>query len=165
MIRCDATWHVRQVELSVAGAMDAPRLLLALRAHGDGRWESRMGSAGDLQAEVWEPRPDLDGCADIDIYPSPFTNTLAIRRLRLASGTAAQIRVAFINLPELTVQSVQQRYTHLATHDAVDAVDAVNDGGARYRYESLDSGYVTDLPVDSEGLVVEYPGWFRRAYP
>lgn len=63
--------------------------------------------------------------------------------------------MAFIRLPELTVERVRQRYTCLA-HD---------EAGGRYRYEGLGTGYATELPVDTEGLVVEYPDWYRRVLP
>ena len=42
----------------------------------------------------------------------------------------------------------QQRYTNL--------------GGGRYRFESLDDDFTADLTVDEAGLVVDYPGLFRR---
>jgi hypothetical protein len=31
-----------------------------------------------------------------------------------------------------------------------------------YRYESLDSDFVREIQVDQNGLVVTYPGLFRR---
>ncbi len=33
-----------------------------------------------------------------------------------------------------------------------------------YRYESLESGYQVELPVDADGVVRDYPGLFRRLY-
>jgi hypothetical protein len=32
----------------------------------------------------------------------------------------------------------------------------------RYRYKSLDSDFVREIEVDSDGLVVTYPGLYRR---
>jgi len=32
----------------------------------------------------------------------------------------------------------------------------------RYRYESLDSDFTREIEVDLDGLVVVYPGLFRR---
>jgi hypothetical protein len=46
-------------------------------------------------------RPDLAGAVDIDISVSPFTNTLPIRRLRLARGLAADLTMAYVRVPEL----------------------------------------------------------------
>jgi putative ribosome biogenesis GTPase RsgA len=34
----------------------------------------------------------------------------------------------------------------------------VGQNGALYHYEGLDTGFQTDLPVDSDGLVIDYPG-------
>ena len=39
------------------------------------------------------------------------------------------------------------------------------DGGGLYRFESLDGGFTADLPVDPDGLVLDYPGLFKRALP
>jgi uncharacterized protein len=39
------------------------------------------------------------------------------------------------------------------------------DGGGSYRFVSLDGGFSADLPVDLDGLVMDYPGLFRRAFP
>jgi hypothetical protein len=30
---------------------------------------------------------------------------------------------------------------------------------------SLDGGFTADLPVDSDGLVLDYPELFKRAFP
>jgi Putative glycolipid-binding len=38
-------------------------------------------------------------------------------------------------------------------------------GGALYRFESLDGGFTADLPVDSDDLVLDCPGLFRRIIP
>jgi hypothetical protein len=40
------------------------------------------------------------------------------------------------------------------------------EGGAiTYRFVSLDGGFRADLPVDPDGLVLDYPGRFRRVFP
>ena len=136
----DARWNLRRVSVE---QMDGTSPPLVLASDGAGHWKDGDGAA----------RPDLDGCRDIDIQASPFTNTLAIRRLRLAAGESAEIRVAYITVPELDVRAFHQRYTHLHADGA----------GATYRYESLESDFRADLPVDADGLLLEYPGYFRRA--
>jgi hypothetical protein len=94
-----------------------------------------------------EHRADLESCTDIDINVSPLTNTLPIRRLDWADGQAADLDVAYVSVPELTVESVHQRYTMLAT--------------GVFRYES--GSFRTELPVDEDGFVLDYPGiWTRR---
>jgi len=37
-------------------------------------------------------------------------------------------------------------------------------GATRYHYASLESGFESELPVDDHGLLLEYPGYFRRAW-
>jgi len=142
-IRCDARWRVREVRAVLLDRGGG----LHLRADGEGRWTTGDG----------RPLPDLDGCVDVDLSATPFTNTLPIRRLRLRPGESAEIAVAWIAAPDLSVEVARQRYTRL---------DARPDGG-RYRFEALPNerlpnGFVAELAVDGDGLVVDYPRLFRR---
>jgi hypothetical protein len=91
----------------------------------------------------------LAACTDIDLAASPFTNTCAIRRLDLAAGDSRDIDVVFLPFDTLEPRRVRQRYTCL-------------EPGARYRYESLASGYTVELTTDRDGLVTDYPGVFKR---
>jgi hypothetical protein len=93
--------------------------------------------------------PHLQGAIDVDLSASPFTNTLPIRRLDLPQGRSAEIQVAYVLFPDLSVALDPQRCTCLEPN-------------RRYRYESLDSDFVREIEVDSEGLVMAYPGLFRR---
>jgi hypothetical protein len=113
---------------------------ITLRRESDGTWSDQAG-----------PRPDLNGCTDVDISTSPLTNTLPIRRLDLADGKIADLRVAYIDVPSLQVTAEHQRYTAL-WHEA---------RTAGYRYES--GSFRADLTVDEHGLVTNYPDlWTRR---
>ena len=87
----------------------------------------------------------LKGCIDVDLGCSPSTNTLPIRRLGLEIGEEAEIHVAWLVWPELSVQRVLQRYTRLAED--------------RYRYTQDE--FEAGLKVDRHGLVVEYEGLWR----
>ncbi len=137
-ISCDADWRVRELTVSaVSGKNETLRLL----ADGEGRWATENGRS----------IPFLDGCVDVDISATPFTNTLPIRRLGLAPGESEELRVAYLAVPEMSLEYALQRYTRLETNF--------------YRYESLDgefAGFTADLPVDSDGLVLDYPGLFTR---
>ncbi|ANI93089.1 putative glycolipid-binding domain-containing protein [Dietzia timorensis] len=93
-------------------------------------------------------RPDLKDAHEVDISVSPLSNTLPIRRLDLAVGESADITTAYIRVPELDVTTDPQRYTR--TDENV------------YLYESRDSDFRRSVLVDSEGLVIEYPGLFQR---
>jgi hypothetical protein len=144
VVHCDERWHVRRVDVGVVTAEGVRTL--ELRADGAGHWSDGAGA----------PLPDLDGCPDVDIRVTPFTNTLPIRRLGLEAGASAVVRVAYVAAPAMTVAPLDQRYTRL---------DAGGPLAGRYRYESLDSGFTADLVVDGDGLVVDYPAIWRRAAP
>jgi uncharacterized protein len=93
--------------------------------------------------------PELDGCIDPDISMTPFTNTVAIRRLGSKVGEATEIKVAYILVPELSLRAAPQRYTRLADR--------------LWRFDGLDIDFTADLTVDEAGFVVQYPGLFRRS--
>ena len=137
-VRCDPLWRVRAVRVGVPGT--EPRV--DLLSDGEGTWTSSDGRAV----------PELEGCEYVDISVTPFTNTLPIRRLGLAPGESAEISVAYIEGTELQARPEPQLYTCLEKRD----------GGGLYRFLSLDGGYTADLPVDSDGLVLDYPGLFER---
>lgn len=80
---------------------------------------------------------------------TPFTNTLAIRRLGLKVGESAEIKVAYILVPELSLRAASQRYTRVADR--------------LWRFEALDIDFTADITVDEGGFVMDYPGLFRRA--
>jgi hypothetical protein len=91
------------------------------------------------------PAPALKGCTDIDLGCSPSTNTLPIRRLRLADGAVSTIKAAWVRFPELEVVKAAQTYTRLDEFT--------------YRYASGD--FAADLTVDADGLVASYAAWER----
>jgi len=136
-IECDAQWRVRQARLELP--MEDRRL--ALSSDGQGRWFDVEGR--ELK--------ELEGCTDLDISATPFTNTLPIRRLGLKIGEKQAIRAAYIKVPEFHYCQVEQVYTCLATDEI----------GTKYRYES--GAFKADLQMDRDGLVVEYLGFWRRA--
>jgi hypothetical protein len=140
-VRCDRLWRVRAARVGVPGEPPKVELL----SDGEGNWTGPDGRAVAY----------LEGCGYVDVSETPFTNTLPIRRLGLAPGESAEISVAYFDGTELQPWPEPQRYTRLET----------GDGGGRYRFESLDGGFTADLPVDSDGLVLDYPGRFRRAFP
>ncbi len=90
----------------------------------------------------------LKGCTDIDLGCSPSTNTLPIRRLRLAIGASHTIQAAWVRFPELTVEKAAQTYTRLDEDT--------------YRYAS--GTFEAELTVDDDGLVAAYAEWRRTGY-
>jgi len=134
-IRCDGSWTLNYALIEIVGEQSKVELL----SDGRGKWTDAAGNG----------LPDLDGAIDLDISATPFTNTLPIRRLRLARGHSAEIRAAYVHVPDLDIVRDPQRYTCLEPLH-------------RYRYESLDSDFVREIEVDTDGLVVTYPGLFKR---
>lgn len=141
-IRCDRNWRTREVRLAYAGAH-----AMHVEADGEGHWFDMLSGG--------EPIPVLDCCLDVDIGVTPFTNTLAMKRLRLAEGASRDILAAYVPLPSqieggaLLPRPADQRYTCLQAN-------------RRYRYEGLFRGFAADLVVDDNGLVLDYPKTFRR---
>ena len=142
-IRCDLSWRAQHVEINLL-ADDSEEIIM--HADGRGHWADASG----------DRIPFLDGCLDVDISASPFTNTMAIQRLGLKPGETAAIPVAYIAVPDMEVKSGSQRYACLELGVA----------GGLYKYldEGLFPGFSAELRVDPEGLVIDYPGLFRRIW-
>ena len=134
-IQCDPDWRCRELDVEIIGAART----LRLRSDGRGHWTTGDGT----------PLAALDGAIDVDLPITPFTNTLPIRRLGLAPGASAEIDVVYVRAPALSVEIDRQRYTCVETL-------------RRYRYEAVDGTFSADLDVDAHGLVITYPGLFRR---
>jgi len=132
-LKVDSSWRTRTIHLQTTSGH-----VLDLESNGQGSW-----------IENGKPQPALQGCIDVDIQATPMTNTLPIRRLELEAGQTVDIRLCYIAVPDLTISSPTQRYTAI-------------EPGSRYRFESLDSGFTAELPLDEDGFVLDYPGLFRR---
>jgi hypothetical protein len=133
----EESWRLRHAELVVA--TESFTRSLSLQTDGHGHWQHCNGRAID----------ELDGCLDVDIWPTPFTNSFPIRREPLAVGERREFRMAWIFAPDLMVHVQPQAYTRLADR--------------LYLFENLDgSGFRAELPVDEDGIVLDYPGLFRR---
>lgn len=115
---------------------------LELRRLPDGAWVAQPG--GNL--------PELGGALDCDLGYSCLTNTMPVLRHGLLEGGGPiDLLMAWVSVPDLRVQPVAQRYTHLARRPG---------GGAVVHYES--DSFRADIAFDSSGFVVEYPQLGRR---
>lgn len=92
--------------------------------------------------------PEFDGCIDIDILPTPFTNTLPIRRLDFDTRNSHIISVLYIDLIEKAVSHKKQVYTKLSD--------------SLYRFETVPKDFETVIEVDADGFVLDYPDLFVR---
>ncbi|MBN3819860.1 putative glycolipid-binding domain-containing protein [Paraburkholderia sp. Se-20369] len=133
-VACDAQWRARYAVLKVMGGG-------TLELHGDGLGHWRDGAGQAL--------PELDGCIDIDIAATPYTNSLPIGRLGLARDERRPIDVVYVSTPDLKVSRVQQAYVCL-------------EPGRRYRYEGIFRDFTAEMEIDDDGLVIDYETLFRR---
>lgn len=135
-IECDAAWSARSV--AIEQRLGNAQCALRLERAGDG-W---------LVDGVRDER--LDGCMEPDLGLRPSTNALAIRRLGLAVGQAAEIKCAWVKFPALSVEPSLQRYERLGERD--------------YRYTNVASGFTALVAVDDLALPVSYESiWTRIA--
>jgi len=149
----DHTWASARVEVTAEGE-GWLRTLRMERA--PGRWRITTSEQGNLNAVVptaplagTEDPDRLADALDVDLYASPLTNTLPIRRLDMLgrpAGTTQTILAAWILLPSLAVLPLEQTYTVL--------------GGGRIGYGS--GNFTADLTVDNGGFVTDYPGLASR---
>lgn len=103
--------------------------------------------AGGWSDDRAEPIPGLRGCIDIDIWPTPLTNSLPIWRSSWADNQPQRFAMVWIDATTMAVKRSEQIYTRLdPTH---------------FRFQSADFEAV--LEVDGDGVVVDYPGLFARA--
>jgi uncharacterized protein len=128
----DTSWSTRTLRLESHAAGD--RVLLIERT-GAKSW--RLDG---------QSRPDLDGCAELDVSATPFCNSLAIRRLGERAG---ELTTAYVDVPQLSVAPSRQRYESVAP--------------GRWRYVDLgvDAGFEALLELDEAGLVSRYEGLFE----
>lgn len=144
-IRIGPDWRMRSAVVK----------LLMGNSHGPAEISLAVDDAGFWTDGAGATLEDLNGCHEADLYATPFTNTLAIRRLGLVAGESAEISVAYIEVPEMTVKPVRQRYT---------CIRPLGPDGGEYRYEALFKTFSGDLTVDADGLVITYSGSFERVW-
>jgi hypothetical protein len=132
VVRLSATWQVRQFLLF--RDLEDPDLWLA--TDGTARWGEMNGAH----------RVELDGCYDIDLVCTPLTNSLPIRRLPLHVGDSAELPIVVIDVETLDVRAAAHRYMRLDTH--------------RWAFDNADDS--VEFEVDQHGLLIDYPGRFRR---
>jgi hypothetical protein len=107
-----------------------------------------------MPGERWQingtDQPEVAGCIDVDLNFTPATNLIAIRRLALAVGDASDAPAAWLRVPELTLERLEQRYHRV--------------GLDIYDYEAAGTGYAASLQVSDVGFVTRYPGlWEQEA--
>ena len=139
-ISLDEHWMTRSAHVIAQSA--GGRREVTLEADGMGRW--RIDG---------EPASGLDGCLDVDLESSSFTNALPVHRLALEVGQDAEAPAAYVRALDLSVERLEQRYVRIE-----------NDGQRqRYDYMSPQFEFRCELVFDESGLVIDYPGIAVRA--
>lgn len=111
---------------------------IALKHNGHGSWFG--------EGKEWK---NLEGCIDIDISVSPFTNTLPVNRLCPPPEQSLETKVVYIDILEFRIRPERQLYTHLAKNT--------------YRFTNDPGDFTADILTDDDGLVIHYPGLFERS--
>ena len=139
LIDVDANWRTRRA--AVAGHSSEGRYDLTVEGDGEGSWQIDGAAA-----------PALDGCFDLDLESSSFTNALPVHRLGLEVGQGADAPAAYVRAVDLSVERLEQRYVRTS-----------DDGHSqRFDYASPAFGFECTLVYDGYGLVTDYPGIARR---
>lgn len=98
----------------------------------------------------------LDGLEDVDVFLTPATNTIPIRRLTLHVGGSGNVSAALIQMDandRLFASRLDQHYERLDENT--------------YRYTSFDeaghAAFSADLTVDDEGVIERYGNQWATA--
>jgi hypothetical protein len=129
-VDCDGEWRTR--EGAVHGWIGARALDLRVTRAPDGTWT--------LNGRVV---PDLGGCVDLDLGFTPATNLFQLRRVDLRVGQAADVPVAWLDVPAGTLDLLHQRYERRAAE--------------AYWYQAPRFDYSALLEVSPVGFVKRYP--------
>lgn len=136
----DPQWLTRSAHVVVRSATGEGEA--AIERDGTGRW-----------LVDGRPAPELDGCLEVDIEASGFTNLIPVARLGLSVGERAQAPAAYVRVPSLRVERLEQSYERLPDED----------GRSRYDYRSPAFGFAAVITYDPDGVVHDYPGIAVRA--
>jgi hypothetical protein len=131
-----ADWHIQRV--AVHDALNTKRVVVL--QHEGNHWL-------DANNEHIAAYDDVDF---VDISRTPLTNSIPIRQLTFTTKKSQKIKVLYIDATKFEVRIVEQVYSRLDDHT--------------YHYQDIEvADFAADIVVDDEGLVIAYPGLFRRA--
>ncbi|MGE0240579.1 MAG: putative glycolipid-binding domain-containing protein [Parvibaculaceae bacterium] len=133
-IDLDKGWRVRAFTVD---AVDGRRR--SYRSIAEGRWQDGAG----------RPLAAFDGCIDIDLSFTCFTNSLPVRRTSFGQGQAREFAMLWMPSDTLDPFVDGQRYACL-------------EPGRRFHYAATDGSIEATIEFDDYGLVTDYPGLFRR---
>lgn len=130
-VTCAPDWDTRQVR--VTGHHGSRQVDLHITRDAEG-W--RVGGA---------PQPGLEAAWDIDLFFTPATNLMPIRRIGLACAPAITMQAAWLSDLGGTLEPLDQMYIRLPRPGQV-------------RYIAQQTDFEAELTVDASGFVTQYPG-------
>ncbi len=129
-----ADWDIKEV--SIESLLDERSIRLA---HKGNQWYD-----GSDQHLV-----EFDGVELVDISISPFTNTLPIKRLQFEGERPQKVDIIYFDENKFSLRRLQQIYSQTDERT--------------YRYQDIELPYfASDIVVDDDGLVIDFPEMFRR---
>jgi hypothetical protein len=132
-IKTNKNWETLFLDITIQHSNQRKRI--TLDCDGKGHWYC----AGEIITEY-------NGCIDPDISITPFTNTLPVKRYKLAQHEG-NIKVLYIDVFELAVRVAHQRYAHRS--------------GLVYHFETVPKDFEAEIAFNDWGIVMEYPALFR----
>lgn len=127
-------WDIREVAIKSLLEMRAIRLV-----HRGNQWHDGEG----------RHLAEFDGVELVDTSISPFTNTLPIKRLHFEGERPQKVDIIYFDENLFSVRRLQQIYSKRDERT--------------YRYQDIvQPDFVSDIVVDDDGLVVDFPGLFKR---
>jgi uncharacterized protein len=128
-------WSAHTARVEIRSASGERQVQLDADGHGAWRVDGK-------------PAPHLDGCLDVDLEASAFTNAFPVHRLHLEVGDEAEAPAAYVRVPDARVERLEQSYRRL--------------DDTTYAYAAPDLDFQATLAYDPDGLVVTYPGLATR---
>jgi len=146
-------FRTRRLEVELRSA-DAKRSLDLRRDASVWSWRRTVDGRREAPSSTTDAKP-LSEAEDCDLAFSPLTNLMPIRRAGLSSGAGAlDLVCAWVSVPDLSVRPYPQRYEYVRRESGGSTVRFVDRGPAK--------GFVADLALDPDDLVIDYPGLARR---
>ncbi|MDQ0218781.1 hypothetical protein ELQ35_05220 [Peribacillus cavernae] len=115
---------------------------IEINSDGQGKWFDNKGYELD----------HLKGAIDVDISATPFSNSLPINRHTWNKSQKRDFEMAFVSVPDMEIIKVNQSYTFLGDQNH----------SRTFFYQS--GLFETNIVVDENGYVLDYPGIFSRKY-
>jgi hypothetical protein len=144
----------RALRVSAQGKGWARRI--DLRHDGRGAWSCEAEAEGEVDLPA--PGGDTDalaGALDCDLGRSPLTNLMPVRRHSLHKQPGKlDFLMAWVSVPDLVLHRYPQRYEHVRADRHGSIVRFVDRGHS--------PGFVSELELDGDGLILVYPHLARR---